>query len=738
MCLGAGLLVLSGQSDGVYAQENTLDEIIVTAEKRAADVQKVGISISAFTGELLDTFGTRDIVELSRFVPNLQIGSETSDLKVMLRGVGSDNLEAFSDPGVALHIDGVYQARPSGGNYLFYDMERVEVLRGPQGTLYGRNATGGAMNFISNKPKNEFDAAIDVGAGEEDWQRVRGMINVPILGETLMFRGAGTYEERDGFQDNLIAGGTEGNDLDDTTLRAQLMWQPTDKASVLFAARYLDKDGIGPVRKRTATPGADTVSPDGIPANCPDCGFVPIPSDVRTVYKDTRESFDLETDSLSITLDYDFGPVVLTAIGSDQSTDLDLLQDADQSPLPNGVPGGTTDTAKVTQDADQKTLEVRLTSAGEGPWEWLAGAYYLDEDSKQNTVINRGPTAPPAVNINVLHDVEANSAAAFGQVSYSLNDQFKFTGGLRYTYDEKDAVGGTVVTIIFVPGIVEIVNGSQDFTPDDDWDHVTWKLGADWFIDDDTMAYGSVSTGFKAGGFNFGVAGVESYDPEEITAFEIGIKTRFAEDRMQLNGALFYYDYEDLQVFQVVDQTIVVRNAAEADIYGAELEFVAVPIDPLQIDISVGLLSTEYKNFVLPSNLFLDPPAPPDAAQPTDVDVSGNQLINAPNWSGHIGVQYTFGLERFGELTARVQGYFTDDIYLRALNLEPYDVQEDYTTWDAKLIWESPERHWRAEAFIYNFNDEDVINNQEVTDTGIYFANLNEPQRWGFVFGYRY
>ena len=737
-CLSIGLLGLTYQLPIAHAQQGlVLEEITVTAEKREADLQTVGIAISAFGGEKLETVGARDILELSRFVPNLQIGAETSDLKVMIRGVGSDNLEAFSDPGVSVHIDDVYQARPSGGNFLFYDMERVEALRGPQGTLYGRNATGGVINFISKKPTDEFDAAVDLGVGKEDWQRIRGMINLPIVDNQLMFRAAGTFAERDGFQQNLVPGGTEGNDTDDTSLRGQLLWQPTDKADILVSAWLLDKGGVGPVRKRAASPGDDVVTADGIPANCPDCGFIPQPVGLRTVYKDAPESFDLETDAFNIRLDYDFGPTVLTVISADQSTDLDLLQDSDQSPLANGEVGGTTDTAAVSQESDQTTFEIRLASAGDGPWEWLAGFFYLDENAFQNTVINRDPTAGADTNINVLHDVNAESTAFFGQLSYRIGDAHKLTGGLRYTEDEKDALGGTAVTISLPNGFV-IKNGAQDHTPKDDWSDATWKAGWDWYANDNSMVYGTISTGYKAGGFNFGVEGAESYDPEEVTAFEIGSKNRFFNDRMQLNASGFFYDYEDLQVFQVVDQTIVVRNAAKAEIYGVELEFVAVPIDALQIDASLGLLETEYKDFILPSNLFLDPPNPPPLRQPTNVDVSGNQLINAPEWSAHVGLQYTFSLAEFGDLTARVQGYFTDDIYLRALNLDPYDIQDNYSTWDLKLMWDSPDRHWHAEAFIYNINDEDVITNQEVTDSGIYFANANDPERWGFVFGYRY
>ena len=744
MCIVGGLLTLTFALSVTYAQEYALEEIVVTAEKREQNSQSVGISMSTFSEANLESLGTRSVLELSRFVPNLQIGSETSDLKVMLRGVGSDNLEAFGDPGVAIHIDGVYQARPSGGNSLFHDMERVEVLRGPQGTLYGRNATGGAINFITRKPTDEFDAALDIGVGDEGWKRARGMINTP-LGETLMFRASGVVEERDGVQQNLISGGTKGNNIDDTSVRAHLTWLASDNATIMLSAHSLDKGGVGPVRKRVSAPGSTVISPSGVPANCQDCGYVINPADLRTVFKDTAESFDLKTDGYSINLDYDFGSMVLTAIGSDQSTDMDLLVDSDQNPMSKGRRGGTTDTAQVAQRSDQQTLEVRLASDSDGPWEWLAGVYYLDENAFQNTEINRNPTFGASANIDVLHDVNSTSKAAFGQLSFSPSDNLKLTAGARYSKDEKDAVGGTIVTIDppnpFIPfpppgrTIVTppIVRGSHGFTPEGDWSKTTWKLGLDWTVSDDSLLYATVSTGYKAGGFNFGVASAEIYDPEELTAFEVGSKNRFMENRVQLNMATFYYDYTDLQVFQVVDRTIVVRNAAEARIYGAEVELVAMVSEALQIDASLGLLNTEYENFVLPSNLFLGA-----TGDPTNVDVSGNNLVNAPETSSHVGAQYTFNLQNYGNLTARIQGSWTDDVYLRPLNLKTFDVQESYAIWDAKLMWESESGSWWAEAFYNNLGDEDVISNLEVTDSGIYFANTNAPKLWGVTVGFRY
>jgi hypothetical protein len=217
---------------------------------------------------------------------------------------------------------------------------------------------------------------MDFGRGDNDWQRFRGMINLP-MGDKGGFRFAGTglfgfptNETQDGYQKNLIAGGTEGNDKDDSSTRVQFLWTPTDKLSVLFAGGETHKQGVGPIRKRTNTPGASTLSPNGTPANCGDCGYMAT-GGLREAYKDLEESFDLLTRSYSFTLDYDLGFGTLTAIAADSSTDMGLVQDSDQSPRAKGLPGGTTDSAGVAQRSDQKTLEVRLTSANEGAVECL-------------------------------------------------------------------------------------------------------------------------------------------------------------------------------------------------------------------------------------------------------------------------------------------------------------------------------------------------------------------------------
>ena len=278
-------IVTGGLCFAVQNAVAQIEEIIVTATKRETTLQETAIAISVFDQSMLDLFGVQDIIGLGSHVPSLVFGQDNNDWKVTLRGVGSENLDITSEAGVALHVDGVYQARPAGFNALTYDIERIEVLRGPQGTLYGRNATGGAINVISRQPAYEFSAIGDVLFGDYDRARARAAINIPLVEDTLAFRATVTRENRDGYQTNVNPDGNEGNDADDTSFRGQLLWDVNDDFSMIARASKLKQRGVGPARVRLASP-PNSSAPDG--------NFNPDFEDRRMVFKDQLESRDLD------------------------------------------------------------------------------------------------------------------------------------------------------------------------------------------------------------------------------------------------------------------------------------------------------------------------------------------------------------------------------------------------------------------------------------------------------------
>ena len=725
-----------------------IDELIVTAERREASVQKTGIAITAFTGDDLDKLGIEDVQNVANYIPGMIMGNEASDFKVMIRGVGADNLEAVSDPGVALNIDGVYQGRPSGFNAALYDSQRLEVLRGPQGTLYGRNATGGAVNVISNLPDaSEFSGGFDVTLGDYDRQRGRGFVNVPIVQDKLAVRLTGVIEDRDGYETNLIEGGTEGDDADMSYLRGQVLFQPSDGVSLVLRAHRSDYGGVGQIRKRTST------APCTGGTDADDCGYVIDPTDLHSSYKDTAESRDLETSGYSAELNWDIGDTAtLTFIAAYEEREFDLLSDSDQAEFPlGGGPGGASDVVGVTQDSDQTTYEIRLASQAGGDLDWIVGGFYFDENAAQTTSILR-LLAPPAGTsykfINPDHDVDSEAWGIFGQVSYMVREDFKLTGGLRYSSDEKSGTGGTAVVVnppgpppascvsgcltfgppVVLPGstVDDPLAGAvlDPYMPSVSFESTTWKIGADWELSEDNLLFASVSTGFKAGGFNFGADALTEYDPEEVLAIEIGSKNRFRDDTVQLNASIFHYDYSDQQIIQVIDQNINVQNA-DSTVYGAEVEGIFQATDRLQFDGHLSYLHARIDDFTTG-----------DQARPGlgALDLSGNTLTNAPDLSGHLGVQYTHPLANSGALVARVNTYYQDDVYLRVFNTDSAKA-DSHTKTNASLRFEATENTWFGEVGVNNIEDEDVLTNMEVTDSGIFLGSVNAPRTWFVRFG---
>ena len=280
-----------------------IEEITVTATKREMSAQDTNLALTVIDENLLNSFDIQDVAGLGDQIPSLIFGNDNNDWKAILRGIGTDNVDINSEPGVALHVDGVYLARPSGFNALTYDVQRIEVVRGPQGTLYGRNATGGAINVISNPPEHEFSARADVLAGEYDRVRIRGVVNVPIA-DQLAVRLSAVSEDRDGYQTNINPNGNEGNDADNQYFRAQWLWEPTDNFSLTGRVSKLKQRDI-PARINLATP-LDSTAPEG--------GFTPDFTDLRTVSKDHLEANDLNQDIYSFEVNVGTKSAEITAI----------------------------------------------------------------------------------------------------------------------------------------------------------------------------------------------------------------------------------------------------------------------------------------------------------------------------------------------------------------------------------------------------------------------------------------
>ena len=514
-------LVLALLPTALVAQESrVIEEILVTAEKREASVQDTPIAITAYSYEELELRGIEGIEDLQFSAPNLVIShnSQSPVTYAYIRAIGSDQLVAGFDPGVAYHVDGIYVGQPSAMPVDLWDMERVEVLRGPQGTLYGRNTTGGAINVITKGPGDALDGNVDVTVGNYDRIRLRGAVGGPIADDRVGGRVAFIYDEADGYQRNEV--GPDADATDHWALRGKLDFRLGEGANLELTAQRFENEGNQGQKRRESF--------DGIPVYA---GALPNPSDPRKVAKDWEEKLDLENTFLSAKLDWDLGAVRLVALTGYienewfQTMDIDMSSNALQF-------------QEWNMETDQFSQELQLISNTDGPFEWIIGAFYFDEDLDTDYLFE--DSSPFGFTFMNGGELETTSWAVYGQASYDFSGAgvpLRLTGGLRYTEDEKKIDEFQIIPQFGV-----------DFAGTDkaSWDEVTGKLGLEWFVSENVMSYASYSRGYKGGGFSIGQFDV--YDPEIVDSFELGLKSEFLNGRARVNASAFYNDYQDLQV----------------------------------------------------------------------------------------------------------------------------------------------------------------------------------------------
>ena len=539
-----------------------LEEIIVTAAKRETNLQDTPIAITAMTGDMLDSFNIQSSHDMISSVIGLEGTLTAGNLALAIRGVNSENTDVTSDPTVAFHMDGVFRGRQSGGLALFHDVERVETLKGPQGTLYGRNATAGSINVITNKPVHATEGSIEVLAGNYNRLGVRGVFNTSVSEDLLAVRFAFVDEDRDGYFDNGPEVERPYGDSDESAYRLHALITPSDRLSVLLTAEYQGRGGTG--QGTNVLRGADDVLATDLP-------------DPHTVFLNTEGSRDDQFRTLKVEVNNSFDNADLSYIGAHYQSDVNFGLDFDRTNV-------AMDPLNIQNGSEQLSHEIRLASNGDGPLQWLGGLYQLDEDASrfvQLQIARFGVTSATDI-----PNYTVNSTAVFGQGTYSVSDTFRITAGLRYSTDEKSQTD-TVYnrTSRFGTSMITVSN-------DGSWDSTDWTLGVDWNPAEETMIYAKIGTGFKAGAFNvanptFNVA-ESTFRPEEILAYQVGHKSNLMDNRVQLNSEFFIYDYTDLQVTQRDDDQTVTRNAAAADIIGFDTELVALPADALRVTLGVA------------------------------------------------------------------------------------------------------------------------------------------------------
>lgn len=747
MALALVLLAWSGwDAAPAAAQTQTsgrvLEEIVVTAQRRVENVQDVPISVTPLDAEFLIEQDVRSLQDLNGLVPNLYTTNTVNygAAPLSIRGIGGANGGGnfFNDEPVAVYVDGVYIGRLSFSTADLVDIGSIQVLRGPQGTLYGRNSTAGALLIESARPTGDFGLDLRARVAEFGERHLSLAVSGPFS-DTVAGRLALGYGDRDGWGDNL-ATGEDVNGSEDRTVRGSLRFTPSDSLTLDLIAEYMEREAD------PATLAVAEVAP-GVPTSpfVRRDDFDALLDDNEFALNDPLDN-ESETTSLNATLSWDFGGLTLDSITAFRSYELDGAQDSDST-------GATLFNNNGRVESDQFSQELRLSSSEDNRLSWLAGVYFFTEDATMDFEINNFQGLFGAGTSAVFDaSQDLSSWAAFGDLSFAVTDRFTLTVGARYSFEDKDFDNDQIVTTIsdsfplpvpfgpfpagaVIPGGIVFVD-PPIFVDDADFDNFSPRLVLDYAFTPDVLGYASFSQGFKSGGFNsFGLA--PAFEEEEVDAFEIGIKSTLLDSRLRLNAALFSYDYTNLQVRRPVPTGgVTIQNAGEADVSGLEVEAVLVATDRLQFSANVSLLDTELNEFqteqVPPELLFLiGAPIPLDP-----VNAAGNELTRAPELQYYVDAEYSFPLGDTLAGAVQLAFHFQDEVFFLETNQDAVTfAADDHGELDLRLTLSSNDDVWEVYLYGQNLTDERVVT--QVTALGAFpNAAINEPRKYGAGFRY--
>lgn len=737
-----------------------IEEIVVTAEKRVSTVQDTAVAVSAFTQNDLDNLLTQRFDDLQRIVPNLQMGS-TGDLsKLSIRGVGNELVQARGDPGVAMHLAGMYQPRPDQLFHTFYDLERIEVLRGPQSTLYGRNANGGTINLLPARPDSErLYLAGDIEYAEFDKLRFRGTVNLPLAEERLAARVAFVHQDEDGKMQSNTPGLDDVNEDDVSGVRPSIRWTPTDNLEIYLLADFVRMDGTGPVQRSLRDPNFSQLVGGAYGSNPFSCAFfgigafafsgtcapaTPQSDDLYETTLDVAPDRNVDYDTYVLEIDWSLNGVTLTSVTGFQETENESTRDIDAS-------DADILTLSLHAESRTKSQELRLQSDSDDPLQWMVGGYWFEDTSESlDTVFAFGADSSFGALVPLFGPIVATSGrgtqssaeswAAFGRLEYQVNENWAVKAGLRYTDEEKEGYRAPLFFFGFPTGFPIVA--------DDDFENVSGDLSAEYTPDDDTLIYLKFARGFKSGGQNLGSVANPVFDEETVNSLELGWKKTFLDGRAQANAAFFYYGYEDYQV-QVFDATLppVGGNTNfnyDATVWGIEFESRWLPVENLEIGFNAAYLNTELDEGVnedqRDSILTFDAAFTPGQVillPPPRQSLEGNDLPRAPELSLSGSVRYNIRLGEAGVLTPGVRLYWQDKIHYDVFN-SSLNTQDSYALVDLHLNWSSPGGRYYAQLFVRNATDEEYatdILSTSLQNGGHETASLGVPRIFGVRVG---
>jgi iron complex outermembrane recepter protein len=782
MSLGLTIFVPATAQDSDKGISSIMDEVVVTARKREESVQDTPIAVSAFTGASLDARGIESIDSLDNITPNMEFrnvntnGGGGSNASIYIRGVGQTDFVPSADPGVGVYVDGVYVARSIGAVLDLIDVDRVEVLRGPQGTLFGRNTTGGAVAIHSQKPHEEFEGKLRVRTGSFDKLDVLGKVNGALADNVF---GSLTLASLN--QDGYIVNPDTGLDVGDTEKmagRAALRWLVNDDLEINIQGDYtrIRENGqasvstLDPNRVVLLEPGSGgfnhnfLTGPLGPPINNPgvspfirtrnDCDAVPgsaaslggtLPScaNASTVGLGTNNStlptfFDANIWGVSGTIDWDINDnIKIKSITAYRDLESEFSHDGDSSPF-------NLSWVRDFYHQDQFSQEIQIQGvAFDDRLNWIIGAYYFEEDG-----LNYNPVDFANIDIESGGFFDHNSKAVFAQGTFDVTDKLHVTAGIRYTKDTKDFIvkdfiftgsAGVTTPGQFVvlqsaqptfapPGFVlRLVNPDTYTLTADDWSPMI-NIAYDW--NDELMTYATYSEGFKSGGVQQRIAGpvgfAPTYDPEFVESYEVGFKYNNEAGSFTLNVSAFYVDYTDIQL-ETIDPNGGIapqlQNSGIGEVKGFEVEMRTSPLDTWFVEASLGYLDTEITEA--------------DATQ-VGGPATGDRFPLVSKWSGAVAVIKEIGLGNNGSLTPRVDYSYRTKVLFSPDN-NPRNVQQSYGLMNASIGWRSADDKYSLDLRVDNIFDKYYLNYSDQSPSSATQLDLVARERqWGLMAEYRF
>jgi len=706
-----------------FASPQIIEEVVVTAQKREQNVQEVPAAVSALGADALEAAGADDLTMLSGVAPTLQVSNTLGVPNVFLRGIGTSILGSGNDSSVAYHSDGIYIASSRAQAGAFFDIDHIEVLRGPQGDLYGRNSSGGAINVISRAPTRDFEDYARAGTGNHGRFELEGALSGPLAGERLLGRLSVVSLNHDGYGRNETSG-KEINDRSEWGARGQLLLHASDAFDLRLIGEFYNGNDVSHGWSQLGAARPDV----------PLVGTLfggQVASDIRDIRSEVDPRHDLEAYGTTAIATWHVNDEwTLQSLTGYRHSDSRVLTEIDNTDFRAASP------LDQREKFHSYSEELQVQWARD-PFHALLGLYYFNSGVHGSTDIALpilellGSTGlgilpdpyPPGTRYAQDGVVDTEAWAVFLHTDVELTEKLSLGLGARYSDERRTSVGVNTLPTPFAPVALPIDDRAN-------WDAFTPKMSLDYRFSDEVRGYVSYGKGFKSGLFLAGNPN-PAVNPEKVDAYEIGLKSLLLDRRLQANVAVFYNKFKDLQVNRIVGASVLVENAASATTKGIEAELTAQLGEGFDAVLTVAWLHARFDKYAT-----IDPVRP----ELGTLDLSGNQLPQAPDYSAYFNLRKRFSLPGGSELAVSANVNWRDDQYFDPFN-QPNAFQKAYAEVGAQIGWQTADDRWSVTLWGRNLGDETAFTAKVITLGAIGYpvlGSVNDPRTWGIDFGYQF